>query len=948
MTGDKQQFNTLSLGGLDRVTRTNGTPLPQIQRTDLYEIPQKISPLLRYTGDKEKDQANKRQIPAIYVYNGIKGTFSASNVCFIDIDTTTGVDDIIKGRQRLFSAVNECCQIIAIQKSYSDKLHIILQIPLCQTEKEWKTETAWANEYVLHEIKRLFGYDYKEIGAWDKHNLEWWQALAVSANDIFAPGFVETEIYFKPYKERKNQFSIDTTTKPKTTTPTDKATRGTGFLFHNVGYTGDKIRINRDFHVNINGCDYSGNDLRWRLLPAIYSIFGDETDNFINSYFANPGDFRGNKKEYAPNKHFVSWLRDYFKITDVSPVLKQGEFLSKYDGVIRQYINDNPRGGIIAPTGAGKTHIITKIAKELNAVILCPYVAVVEQYKGIAKLKTLPNGAKLANTAYVGTFDKALKYDLSDKLVIIDESHILFLDTTYRDNLAYLLHDLKEKQQQRLLLVTATACDEFKILGIRNPLKFARERNTIPLYYDVVDGSAQLHEQTMINDFKARNSEFGDFDKLVIFDDITAKSLYGLFPDDSALLSSETKYTKDFVFAMTNGKLPEREKVFSTKVCFNGVNFHDGGNILAVCRFVPGVTLPQHVIQCAGRFRNPDANVTFLVLESKTREGQTVATKIDNAQRVAKVNELLVQTYGKEYGEIGELIQKGIANKRFRDNIIAGINLQVEKYTRANATRDTLLKDLRQCGYFDIRDTFGHTIKGRKTDAVKRRITAEIKKQLADGIAPKDLQIDTRLNYAVNAKNQLVKLTELQPNGKIYFSYRQLADYVATKSKNAFILSIIRDLRTIAQVREWSPEDFGKFTKSVEFLCSNHDNKRARTIIVTNAKRYVDAYMKTRQGRQLQIDWKTTAWESLPTDKPAKKIETVLKDTASERERNQRERRKKIAKRLQLVNKFNATKRIFDTAEDLRRFLVNEGYTEREYRFLTKNKKDSIYNLLNL
>ena len=89
-----------------------------------YSIPNYSSKSKRYFIAKNNDEIkkllsfntvynnstirSKTDLPGLYIYYGKKGTFSGSNVFFIDIDTTRGVDDIINNTDKLFSNVPYC------------------------------------------------------------------------------------------------------------------------------------------------------------------------------------------------------------------------------------------------------------------------------------------------------------------------------------------------------------------------------------------------------------------------------------------------------------------------------------------------------------------------------------------------------------------------------------------------------------------------------------------------------------------------------------------------------------------------------------------------------------------------------------------------------------------------------------------------------------------------
>jgi hypothetical protein len=111
-------------------------------------------------------------------------------------------------------------------------------------------------------------------------------------------------------------------------------------------------------------------------------------------------------------------------------------------------------------------------------------------------------------------------------------------------------------------------------------------------------------------------------------------------------------------------------------------------------------------------------------------------------------------------------------------------------------------------------------------------------------------------------------------------------------------------------------------------------------VLSANYKKYLSAYLETHQGEQTEIDW-----GSIDFGKPKKTISKVLKDRQLERVKYQNAQIKKTAKKLQFTCKTSNRKRIFATTSDAKRFLINEGYGEKQIRFLLKYGKDENYNI---
>ena len=904
--------NYTTLGALKRVKIHNGATLPAIKTDDIKKfVDFARAENLVFCGNKEQDDSNKKNLYQLYAYNGTKGTFANSNICFVDIDSREGVDEILKDCDKLFKAVDECANINFIQKSYSGKLHICCNIPECSTIEQWQAEAVFTNLLVLQELKRLYGFDYM-AGGWDTNELKFTQALAVSAHDVIFNPWSE-EKYFIPFKYRKNQFKEYRSILNKIQHKTDTAAageivKGSGIGFYNIGYRGEKIRIDKNFSVG----SWNGTNLRWRVVNAAFEIFGDDYTQFIKDYFVNSAEILTNKPKFKACQRVKNWLIRTFDITPKKPILHRGEYLTKYEKEVRAYIQANSRAGIIAPTGAGKTTLIKKIAKDFNAVIICPYNSIISQYEDFTNLNTLrKRDTPDVNTLYVGTFDQALKHDFSERLVIIDESHTLFTDGTYRDRLCYLLNNYQQNQQQKLLCVSATPCKEFDLLGIKTPMQFERDRKHIATFWEVIDGDTTIKETEIINTF-IRGGAGADFDKIIIFDDFSAKKLYPMYKSQASLLASDCKFDDDFIFTIEKQQLSKRV-TFSTKICFNGVNFNDKGNILAICRFTPGITTEQFITQAVGRFRNPNANITLLILESKIKRTTPIATKIERAQKVNKISS--------EYGDFAELIQKGIADERFNDEIIQRTNLQIEEYLQANATREKIIEGLQKRGYFDIKKQYTDTNSDKFKDINKTAVSNSFKKQLSEGVAPECLIYDKTLLYAREWQRALVDLTKIHADGTIHYTKNYIMNYVATAMEKTTINTIIRGLRLMLITKTWTKKEFDKladiYAKILLLYPDTPDNKTARQIIKGNFHRYKKAYEDSHKGEQMEL--------------------------FNERMEKCQHHRRANCHKLKIVSVSNGQVFVFASKNELRKHLVNNGYTETQTRFLINNKKDENY-----
>lgn len=593
---------------LVNVKQKNGS---KIQQANTYEDVRRLA--------IGKEKVN---LPALTTHSGVRGTYTPTNLFFIDIDIDTHTQEVIQNREEIFNRI-PC--IAAIQKSFSGKLHLICihsLFDMIPTQEEWLEKTRISSIAVLHMLKSGFNIDFLNNIAFDFHNLNWTQLFFVSANPFYinehANGVKISEkdanLLKLTYQEFFNKSDI------KESNITQEVI---DFSEYKTISTSEKITIDRNFSIGSfkNGedtIDLSGNELRWRIGTALLHIFGDlkKAKSFVEKHFTNPKEFTYYEK--TPNKIVMKWLLETFFQKKEEVIIPNGKYLSDYHNEILEAVKENDKIQIRGTVGIGKSTEIIQLAKELKAVLIVPYLSTNELYEGEIEIVSSENSNLYdPEKPQCMVFDQAMKYNLSNRVVIVDESHTLFLERDFRESAIILLPKLENVK--KLILVSATPCNELERLGGKEILTYTKKHNNIyitPYFYENYNEKLYSIEKTIEEHLSGQ----GRYDIVCIMDDSLAQSIYNVYckqyAENILYFRSNTKESFD-CREMFSTELLTKKLVICTRVAFNGVNFK---NVNQKILLITSLNCPQLIIQQTGRFRNTSIDVHLYVDDTEVEK----------------------------------------------------------------------------------------------------------------------------------------------------------------------------------------------------------------------------------------------------------------------------------------------------------------------------------------
>lgn len=305
----------IKLGVSNSIKIPIGAPLKDITLTDLVKL-QEFS--------RGKDKGSQ---PAIWCCPDKRSIYSPTRIGFLDIDTVEGVDTVIENRELLFSTASN---IVAIQKSFSGKLHIIVLLGYddIDSEMEWTKQYNLQSAIVLRFIEKLFGFNYLKIEAkpgepaFDYHNSNWRQGLYVSGNEWYFNEFptsislCHTDV--KKLEEWRGA-SFDVAKKESNQVHNGPIELKTDILGgYEINYSGEKLTIDDTYKVG----NYSGNELRWRISSLLYNLCGGDTGKaktIAESLFNRTQKNNFNEWKNFYNKGVNTIVKEWFIMTFCKP-----------------------------------------------------------------------------------------------------------------------------------------------------------------------------------------------------------------------------------------------------------------------------------------------------------------------------------------------------------------------------------------------------------------------------------------------------------------------------------------------------------------------------------------------------------------------------------------------------------------------------------------------------
>lgn len=841
------------------------------------------------TSDACVQEIKKQQVNTL-LYSGIKGTYSPTDLFFVDIDTEVGVDDIIENRDTLFSKFSCICWI---QKSYRGKLHLIGRFnKVAQDETEWQKlyyVYAFATAYIL---KELFGYDYyfdlkdhKGARAFDESANQWNRIEYLSPNPVYVNTLCTT-VTFDTKTINKLDELYNITDKIKgVKIATDYSNLQHDFSCYKTNEHDAMYVVNKALAKKVLGEEFAGNDMRWMLVCFAKNMFQDDDkakqwcDKHFIDKFKHSIWMQRTKAIYGIKQRLINWLISEKLISvdmksnsvditqsvkDAQSVycIKQGHYIAEFYDVITKHIDTYQRVCIQAPTGVGKTTIINGfesqvhsgtdllsveqpsiigIARQYNADVVVPFNANNYLYSNLHEVSSM-NGEKYDKTkCNVMVIDQYLKHfeESENKPVIIDESHILYMDRTYRDAVAKLMVLLKQSTK-KIICISATPTGEIDELHLI-PLKFTNEREKINVTFVETDNIFQA-EWNMIRSYMGAS----DYDRIIVLDNRNnlkiAEECYFVpeYISNYTVIRKETiedtknPFHTDYIQFKKN-ELLSKKLTLCTCVAYNGINFkNDDEKVLVLCSFTEGDTLSSELIQIIGRVRKSQVDCLVFHDSDYHSEATELSEQIENA--------IKYESYVQQNQVKDEFLSY---NRRLLDKDIREALIRIDTYKKDNATIDKVKQELVDTGYI-ILHTSKYTTNTKKRVNLKKKASESqyFLNLLRDNtIELEELPVTNEKGEESNYMSKWRKDVLMLVSNYEGITREFILELTDNSSKNKLIETTLEYLKDVCRICTISEQDYIHYNDCMPYLINMYkDNTLELKRISTNHRRICNMY----------------------------------------------------------------------------------------------------------
>lgn len=360
----------------------------------------------------------------------------------------------------------------------------------------------------------------------------------------------------------------------------------------------------------------------------------------INDHIRLTDKICADDREFTIGSQTYTFLCMFFpKVVGIkSFFLDNQEFLCDryYDMLVDSIMKYN-RILVHGDTGIGKTHFINKIGEDKNVIVIVPYIAHMGNYPQFEQVEikqemhTLSSGVVIWDR-FVRLYNMGL-VDTSS-IIIIDESHKIFLDQTYRDaavNMNYILKDITNK----ICYMSATPINE---IDVDMTYRFEKQRRnvTVKHFKIVPDEEAQtVNGSLTVNAIlHLLYGNINYYDRIFIASDRYAQKiydrLYGRF--DCQLIRASQKDSIEFRKLMQEQTL-RHKIIIGTCISYESLNFNNKDENILTITDMNDKTTSQVITQIAGRVRF-SYNIVYLV------ESLMKVTEEDYKEQAEFYNEL--------------------------------------------------------------------------------------------------------------------------------------------------------------------------------------------------------------------------------------------------------------------------------------------------------------------
>ena len=292
--------------------------------------------------------------------------------------------------------------------------------------------------------------------------------------------------------------------------------------------------------------------------------------------------FKLDNDEYVVGQSTYMFLQMFFPdiVGLKSFFLAKNEFLcDRYYEFLQNAIMTHNKILIHGDTGIGKTYFANRLNEDHNVIVVVPYIAHMDNYPVYKQIEYNKDSEEVIMTGVI-IWDRFIRlYDKKlidkDSIIIIDESHKLFLDQTYRAA-AIRMNRLLEHIENKICYVSATPINE---IGVDVSYRFEKERRYVKVNHMKILGDEKSFPSSTLTINAILHLIYGNinyYDHIFVASDMFAQKifdrLYGKY--DCQLIRASQKDSEEYIDLMKT-QLLKHKIIIGTCISYESLNFNN-------------------------------------------------------------------------------------------------------------------------------------------------------------------------------------------------------------------------------------------------------------------------------------------------------------------------------------------------------------------------------------
>ena len=404
----------------------------------------------------------------------------------------------------------------------------------------------------------------------------------------------------------------------------------------------------------------------WKYKLNYYNYNNKSRD--VNDVIRFTKYFNLENDEYIIGQQTYLFLQMFFPeiVGCKSFFLAKNEFLcDRYYEFLHNAILTHNKILIHGDTGIGKTYFANRLNENNNVIVVVPYIAHMDNYpvyKQIEinkEIKEVVSNGVIIWDRFVILYEKGL-ID-KNSIIIIDESHKLFLDQTYRAA-AIKMNTLLKEISNHICYISATPIKE---VDVEITYRFEKERRPVKVNHMKIimdEGSWASTSLTINAMLHLIYGNINYYDHIFIASDLFAQKLYDRLYGkyDCQLIRANQKDSEEYLDLMKT-QLLKHKIIIGTCISYESLNFNNKNEKILTIADMNETTTAERITQIAGRVRF-SYNKAYFIDVIKTISDvdyKEMALFYDKLEEIKSKYNLYskrhyVQTYAEELEEVNK------------------------------------------------------------------------------------------------------------------------------------------------------------------------------------------------------------------------------------------------------------------------------------------------------